>query len=80
MNRDEIDRKIREIIASRTNDQSIFSLSKDDPLAKLGIDSLAFGWIVADVEDTFDFMMMGSDVIKLKTMNMAVDYVEKKIL
>lgn len=80
MNRDEIDRKIREIIASRTNDQSIFSLSGDDPLAKLGIDSLAFGWIVADVEDTFDFMMMGSDVMKLKTMNMAVDYVEKKIL
>ncbi len=80
MNRDEIDKKIREIIASRTNDQSIFSLSGDDPLAKLGIDSLAFGWIVADVEDTFDFMMMGSDVMKLKTMNMAVDYVEKKIL
>lgn len=79
MNREEIDKKIREIIASRTNDQSIFSLSGDDPLAKLGIDSLAFGWIVADVEDTFDFMMMGSDVMKLKTMNMAVDYVEKKI-
>lgn len=79
MNREEIDQKIREIIADRTNDRKVLELGGDDPLASLGIDSLAFSWILADMEDAFDFVIMGSDIMKLKTINLAVGYIEGRL-
>ena len=79
MDRLEIEHKIREIVAARTNSQKIFELSADDSLGTVGIDSLAFSWILADMENTFNFVMMGSDIMKLKTLTRAVDYVEQRI-
>jgi len=79
MDREEIEHKIREIVAARTNSQKIFEISADDPLGTVGIDSLAFSWILADMENTFNFVMMGSDIMKLKTLTRAVDYVEQKM-
>ena len=79
MDREEIEHKIREIVAARTNSQKIFEISADDSLGTVGIDSLAFSWILADMENTFNFVMMGSDIMKLKTLTRAVDYVEQKM-
>lgn len=79
MDRKEIENKIRDIIAVRMKNQKINEYSLDDPLASLGIDSLTFSWILADMEDAFNFVMMGSDILKLKTLTQSIDYIEKKI-
>ena len=46
-------------------------------LAALGIDSLAFSWILADMEDAFGYEMRGADIMKLKTLASAVEFVEQ---
>lgn len=79
MKREVIEEKIRDIIATRSNNQKIREMRSDEPLGTLGIDSLAFSWILADMEDAFDFVMIGSDIMKLRTLEIAVDYVEKKM-
>jgi acyl carrier protein len=79
MNREEIEQKIRDIIANRMKNETVREYSSEDPLMKLGIDSLTFSWIIADMEDTFNFVMIGSDILKLKTLNQATDYIETKI-
>ena len=66
--------KILEV--SGVNPDTIISTQE---LATLGVDSLAFSWILADMEDTFDFVMRGSDIMKLKTLATAVDYVEQHV-
>jgi acyl carrier protein len=79
MKREEIEKKIRDIIAERSKSQKIYELGSDDPIGDLGIDSLAFSWILADMEDVFGFVMIGSEILKLKTLNNSVDYIEKKL-
>ena len=46
-------------------------------LAALGVDSLAFRWILADMEEAFGFKMRGADIMKLKTLTSAVEFVEQ---
>lgn len=55
------------------------AVTLDGELAKLGIDSLAFSWILVDIEDTFEIELLGSDIMKLKTLAAAADYVEQRL-
>jgi acyl carrier protein len=79
MERMQIEKTLREIVSRRLPDVKPQSIDPDAELATLGVDSLAFSWIVADVEDSFDFVMRSADVLKLRTLATAVDYVEKQI-
>ena len=51
----------------------------DTELTALGADSLALSWIMADVEDAFDFVMRGGELMKLKTFAAFVDYVAQRV-
>ena len=71
--------QLREIIARRVEGADPSRIGDDTELASLGADSLAFSWILADVEDAFEFVMRGGDLMKLKTFAAFVDYVAQRI-
>ncbi len=75
MERKQIEATLREIISKRVAGVAPESINAEGELAILGIDSLAFSWILADMEDAFGFEMRGADIMKLKTLNTAVDFV-----
>lgn len=79
MNRQQIETRLREIIAKRVQNISSESIDMDTELTALGLDSLGFSWLLADIEDTFEFVMQGSDILKLKTLSGAIDYVENHV-
>ena len=79
MERQKIESELRKIIAKRISGVNPDTIISTQELATLGVDSLAFSWILADMEDTFDFVMRGSDIMKLKTLATAVDYVEQHV-
>ena len=79
MNRAQIKTTLKEIIAKRINGVKAESIGADDDLAKLGADSLAFSWIMADMENAFGFAMRLSDLIALRTLSASVDFVEVKM-
>ncbi|MBP2663732.1 MAG: Phosphopantetheine attachment site [Firmicutes bacterium] len=79
MNRQQIETRLREIIAKRVRNISSESIDMDTELTALGLDSLGFSWLLADIEDTFEFVMQGSDILKLKTLSGAIDYVENHV-
>jgi acyl carrier protein len=75
----EVAAKLRDIIAGRIAGVAPAVVHDDTELAALGADSLALSWIMADVEDTFDFVMRGSELMKLKTFAAFVDYVAQRV-
>ena len=79
MERQKIESELRKIIAKRISEVNPDTIIPTQELATLGVDSLAFSWILADMEDAFDFVMRGSDIMKLKTLATAVDYVEQHV-
>ena len=79
MDRTQIEAKLREIVCKRVNGVKPEMVGSTVELATLGIDSLAFSWILADMEETFNFEMRGADVMKLKTLAFAVDFVEQHV-
>ena len=76
MNTEAIEKTLREIIARRVSHLSAHEIALDAPLQELGVDSLAFSWILADMEEEFEIEMNGSDILKLKTLALAVNYIE----
>lgn len=79
MDRAQIEKTLREIVVKRVRDLKPEAVTLDIELVKLGVDSLAFSWILADMEDAFGFVMQGADIMKLKTLASAIDYVQKQI-
>ena len=75
MEKTQIERILREIIAKRVRGVVAETIDPSQELAALGVDSLAYSWILADMEDAFDFVMRSSDILKLKTLTMAVEFV-----
>lgn len=79
MDKKQIESIVREIITKHLQNVRPEDINMNDELADLGVDSVAFSWILADMEDSFDFIVPGSDILKLKTLAATVDYVEKHI-
>ena len=75
MEKTQIERILREIIAKRVRGVVAETIDPSQELAALGVDSLAYSWILADMEDAFDVVMRSSDIMKIKTLSMAVEYV-----
>lgn len=75
MDKVQIERTLREIIVKRVPGVVAEKIDPEQELSVLGADSLAFSWILADMEDAFDFVMRGADIMKLKTLASAVEYV-----
>ncbi len=80
MDRQQIETKLREIIALRIPSLKADDIKADADLAALGADSLAVSWIMADVEDTFEIVIRSEDIMKLQTLATAVDYVAKRVV
>ncbi|MBV7272443.1 acyl carrier protein [Clostridiaceae bacterium UIB06] len=80
MNRKEIENHLREMIVKRVEENiTPETIEMDTELTLLGLDSLGFSWLLADIEDTFDFIVDGAAVIKLKTLGSIIDYVENHV-
>lgn len=79
MDQQQIETKLRQIIAKRVAGVKPEAIALTGELAALGIDSLAFSWILADMEEAFEFEMRGADVMKLKTLATAVEFVEQHV-
>ena len=77
MERTVIESKLREIISKRVTGVTPEMITPSGELAAFGIDSLAFSWILADMEDAFGYEMRGADIMKLKTLASAVEFVEQ---
>ncbi len=76
MERTVIESKLKEIISKRVAGVTPEMITLEGELAALGIDSLAFSWILADMEEAFGYEMRGADIMKLKTLATAVEFVE----
>ena len=79
MDKQQIETKLREIIARRIPALKADDIKDDADLGALGADSLAVSWIVADVEDAFDIIIRSEDIMKLNTLAAGVDYVAKRL-
>ena len=77
MDKTMIETTLREIISKRVAGVAPEAIAPAGELAALGIDSLAFSWILADMEDAFGYEMRGADIMKLKTLASAVEFVEQ---
>lgn len=78
MDEKEIEKVLRSILAERMPGVDAVSIESQAELATLGLDSLAFSWVLADMEEAFDIVMQGSDILQLKTLAMAIEYVAKR--
>ena len=79
MDRTQIEKTLKEILIKRMPGLAPEAISSDADIAELGVDSLAFSWIIADMEEAFGFVMQGADIMKLKTLAATIDYVEMKM-
>ena len=79
MDKQQIETKLREIIAQRIPALKADDIKAGADLGALGADSLAVSWIVADVEDAFDIIIRSEDIMKLNTLAAGVDYVAKRL-
>ena len=79
MEKKQIEKVVREIISKRIPEVKPEAIDATIELDKLGMDSLAASWILADLEETFNFVMPGKENCILKTLTTAVDYVEKNM-
>jgi acyl carrier protein len=76
MEKKQIEKVLREILARRVPKTDLKKITLKTELATLGVDSLAYSWILADMEDAFGFVMKGSDIMKLKNLDDSIKYVE----
>ena len=79
MDRMQIEKTLKEILVKRVPALKPEIITPEVELATLGVVSLAFSWIIADMEEAFGFVMQGADIMKLKTLSASVDYVEKQM-
>ena len=79
MDVNEIEKVIRGILAERVPGLKAEDIAPQAELSSLGLDSLAFSWVLADLEEAFDIVMQGSDILHLKTLAAAVEYVAKRL-
>lgn len=74
MDNNQIEALLREIIAKRT-EVSPDTIRLDSDLKSIGASSMAFSYILADMENAFELEMRAADVLKLKTLRDAVELV-----
>lgn len=77
MDKAAIEGKMREIISKRVKGLTPEAIGMDTELAALGVDSLAYNWILADVEEAFGLALRGADALKLQTLSAAVNYLHQ---
>lgn len=77
MDNKQIEAQLREIIAKRT-EVSPDVIKVDSELKRIGTNSMAFGYILADMENAFELEMRAADVMKLKTLRDAVELVARR--
>ena len=79
MDRKQIEEILTKIFVKRVPGLKPEMLVPEAEMANLGMDSLAFSWILADMEEAFGFVTQGADVMKLKTYADSLDFVQKQL-
>ena len=78
MKKEQIESMVKEVVAKCLPQVSPDKIAPESEFIDLGIDSLAMSRIIAEIEDAFDIEVRISDILKLKTLSDAVDYLEKQ--
>ncbi len=73
----QVEALLREIIAKRT-EVNPDVIKTDSELKSIGANSMAFSYILADMENAFELEMRAADVLKLKTLRDAVELVVRR--
>lgn len=79
MDKPTIEKKFREIILKRVKGLDSSMLKEDTDFSVIGVDSLAFSWIMADAEETFNLPIRIEEAMKLRTLALIVAYMDKKL-
>ena len=74
-----IEKKFREIMLKRVKGLDPAALKEDTDFSVIGVDSLAFSWIMADAEEAFNVPIRIEEAMKLRTLALSVAYVDKKL-
>ena len=79
MDKQTIEMKFREIILKRVKGLEPSELKADTDFGVMGVDSLAFSWIIADTEETFNQPIRIEEAMKLRTLALIVEHMDKKL-
>ena len=74
-----IEKKLREIMLKRIKNLDPAALKDDADFGALGVDSLAFSWILADAEEAFNVAIRIEEAMKLRTLALIVAHLDKKL-
>ena len=74
-----IEKKFREIMLKRVKGLEPSALKEDTDFSVLGVDSLAFSWIIADAEEAFNVPIRIEEAMKLRTLALIVAHLDKKL-
>ncbi len=75
----QIESKVKELVAKCLPQTNPDSIVLEADFIALGIDSLAMSRLIAEIEDAFDIEVRIGDILKLKTLAAAVEYLEKRL-
>lgn len=79
MEKKQIESKVKELVAKCLPQANPDRITMESEFIALGIDSLAMSRIIAEIEDAFDIEVRIGDILKLKTLAAAVEYLEKRL-
>ena len=79
MDKQAIEMKFREIILKRVKGLEPSMLKADTDFGAMGVDSLALSWIMADTEEAFNQPIRLEEAMKLRTLALIVDHMDKKL-
>ena len=79
MDKQAIEMKFREIILKRVKGLEPSMLKADTDFGTMGVDSLALSWIMADTEEAFNQPIRIEEAMKLRTLALIVDHMDKKL-
>lgn len=79
MEKQQIENKVKELVAKCLPQANPDSITMESEFIALGIDSLAMSRIIAEIEDAFDIEVRIGEILKLKTLAAAVEYLEKRL-
>ena len=79
MEKKQIESKVKELVAKCLPQANPDSIVLEADFIALGIDSLAMSRLIAEIEDAFDIEVRIGDILKLKTLAAAVEYLEKRL-
>ena len=79
MEKAQLERKVKEIVAQCLPQAKLENLTLDSEFTSLGVDSLSLSRLLVEIEEAFEIEVRLSDIFELKTLGDTVAYLEKRL-